>query len=109
MPSSRPAQADEGNGSISTERSPLLGGLNGTVSGDGAIVEPENAQPTSEGASDDDEQIVLADEPSTKKLLAIMGALWLGVFFAALGTFDCTFPHPRTQYLSLPSFHMDQT
>ena len=50
-----------------------------------AVVEPENAQPISDGAGDDDQEIALADEPSTKKLIAIMGSLWVGVFFAALG------------------------
>lgn len=29
--------------------------------------------------------VPIADEPSTKKIVLIMGCLWLGSFFAALG------------------------
>lgn len=67
----------EGNGSAeATERSPLLRDEEQNANGahDGA---PNGA------ASTDD--AVLAEEPSTKKLLAIMSAMWLGSFFAALG------------------------
>jgi hypothetical protein len=90
-------QPHEGDNDASTERSPLLGrhqaGHNDTTVGNGAVVEPENAQPISDGAGDDDQEIALADEPSTKKLIAIMGSLWLGVFFAALGTLIALFPY----------------
>lgn len=82
-------QPHGGDNDTSTERSPLLGrhqgGQNDTTAGNGTVVEPENAQPISDGAGDDDQEIALADEPSTKKLIAIMGSLWVGVFFAALG------------------------
>ncbi|KEF51748.1 uncharacterized protein A1O9_12085 [Exophiala aquamarina CBS 119918] len=97
MPTSTPAQPHEDEGHASTERSPLLGRLNETVNSNGAIVvEPENAQPVSDGAGGVGEQEpALANEPSTKKLLAIMGALWLGVFFAALdGTIVATLTAP---------------
>lgn len=36
--------------------------------------------------SHDEDDAPLAEEASTKELLAVMGAIWMGVFFAALGT-----------------------
>ncbi|KIW24775.1 uncharacterized protein PV07_10468 [Cladophialophora immunda] len=60
-----------------TETSPLLSEQNG------AAVDPESAQPAPETGAD---EIALAEEPSTKKLVAIMAATWIGVFFAALDT-----------------------
>lgn len=79
-----------------TETSPLLGGHQ-----NGQTVQPINAQPGSSNSSEnvangnggssdssDVENITaLAEEPSTKKLVAIMAAIWTGVFFAALGMF----------------------
>lgn len=66
-----------------SETSPLLGGhQNG-----GQQVDPENAQPAADDNDTETNEIALAEEPSTKKLVAIMGAIWLGVFFAALGTY----------------------
>ncbi len=63
-----------------SETSPLLG----QDEQNGQAVDPENTQPSPDsGAS----EIALAEEPSTKKLVAIMGAIWTGVFFAALGTY----------------------
>jgi hypothetical protein len=50
--------------------------------------EEQNGSPVEDGGQDGAQQaddVPLAEEPSTKKLLAIMGALWLGSFFAALG------------------------
>ncbi|KIW45506.1 uncharacterized protein PV06_03892 [Exophiala oligosperma] len=78
-----------------TETSPLLGGHQ-----NGQTVQPINAQPGSSNSSEnvangnggssdssDVENITaLAEEPSTKKLVAIMAAIWTGVFFAALDT-----------------------
>ncbi|KIW96206.1 uncharacterized protein Z519_03274 [Cladophialophora bantiana CBS 173.52] len=60
-----------------TETSPLLGSENG------AAVDPESAQSVPETGAG---EIALAEEPSTKKLVAIMAATWIGVFFAALDT-----------------------
>ena len=65
-----------------SEHSPLLGKSNGSANGH--IVDPEdqsNANPQTDGA----DEVVLAEEPSTRKLVLTMVAIWLGVFFAALG------------------------
>jgi hypothetical protein len=65
---SRPSEA--------TERTPLLRD------------EEQNGSPVEDGGQDGTQQaddVPLAEEPSTKKLLATMGAMWLGSFFAALG------------------------
>ena len=59
------------------ERTSLLDSQNGTT------VHPESTQPTPET---DTTEIAVAEEPSTSKLLAIMGAAFIGVFFAALDT-----------------------
>lgn len=59
-----------------TERSPLLQD------------EEQNGRPAqngNHGASQDNTDTPLAEEPSTRKLLGIMSAMWLGSFFAALG------------------------
>lgn len=72
----------DANDQAPTETSPLLGHQNGQT------VEPTNAQPrSSENSSDVENTIALAEEPSTKKLVVIMAAIWTGVFFAALGMF----------------------
>jgi hypothetical protein len=59
-----------------TENSPLLAdqdrGANGHIADDG---------PQDDGAND----TVLADVPPTKKLVITLGAIFVGVFFAALG------------------------
>jgi hypothetical protein len=50
--------------------------------------EEQNESPAEDGRQDGAQQaddVPLAEEPSTKKLLAIMSAMWLGSFFAALG------------------------
>lgn len=62
--------------SEATERTPLLRD------------EEQNESPVEDGGQDGAQQaddVPLAEEPSTKKLFAIMGAMWLGSFFAALG------------------------
>lgn len=67
-----------------SETSPLLGQPGETANGH--TVDPENSPAAPDnGAS----EVVLAEEPSTRKLAVIMGAIWLGVFFAALGMFHC--------------------
>ena len=53
--------------------------------------EEQNGRPVANGASDGSQEasdVPLAEEPSTRKLLAIMSAMWLGSFFAALGESD---------------------
>jgi hypothetical protein len=67
---SRPSEA--------TERSPLLQD------------EEQNGSLVQDGGHDGTQEandVPLAEEPSTKKLLAIMSAMWLGSFFAALGKY----------------------
>lgn len=84
-----------------SETSPLLsqpnrggntdGGGSGTGNGNGNgyVVDLENSQPpaTATENAGHDHGVALAEEPSTKKLVAIMAASWIGVFFAALGTY----------------------
>jgi hypothetical protein len=64
---------------VQTERSPLLGDdqLNGHVQENGY---------TGQNDASNDEDVPLAKEATTKELLAVMAAIWMGVFFAALGT-----------------------
>ena len=52
--------------------------------------EPETSDdgPNDDGAPDGDDEVVFAEEPSTKKLIATMASMWIGVFFAALGMFS---------------------
>ena len=66
----------DSSSSEATERTPLLRD------------EEQNGSPVEDGGQDGGQQaddVPLAEEHSTKKLLAIMGAMWLGSFFAALG------------------------
>ena len=66
-----------------TERTPLVR----DEEQNGDLVE-DGGQHSAQQADD----VPLAEEPSTKKLLAIMSAMWLGSFFAALGkssNFSC--------------------
>ena len=63
----------------STERSPLLRD------------EEQNGRPVQDEGLDGAQEasdVPLAEELSTKKLLAIMSAMWLGSFFAALGKYS---------------------
>lgn len=66
-----------------SEQSPLLADRrhaeNGHVTGD-AEHQPADAE------QDGTDEVVLADEASNKKLVAILFTLFIGVFFAALGT-----------------------
>ncbi len=70
-----------------SETSPLLGTQRAEeadldANANGVVVDPENGQPEAENESD---ETVLADEPGTAKLVAVMASVWTGVFFAALG------------------------
>jgi len=75
------------------ERSPLLGEhINGNGNGNGNVGEEQDADADALEAQAEQERreyevgaTVVAEEPSTRKLLVTMGALWLGTFFAALG------------------------
>ena len=64
-----------------SEQSPLLGEQNGSANGH---IDSEQQQ-TADSHADGAEEVVLADEPPTSKLILIMFACMLGVFFAALG------------------------
>lgn len=69
---------------IVSETSPLLNNQqqqhhDGIANGNAASSEDSNES----GAH----EVALAEEISTKKLLAIMGAIWIGVYFAALGMY----------------------
>ncbi|KIV91981.1 hypothetical protein PV10_06466 [Exophiala mesophila] len=67
---------------VSDETSPLLGGQqqqqNGTANG--------NITHTHDSNESGVQSATLLEETSTKKLFAIMGAIWIGVYFAALDT-----------------------
>ena len=63
-----------------TEQSPLL---NHEADSTDAIVQ-ENGNPNHDTTHNQDD-VPLAEEPSTRELLAMMAAIWMGVFFAALG------------------------
>lgn len=52
----------------------------------GYRVDLENSQPP-ELPSAEEDNAVTVDEPSTRMLVAIMTASWIGVFFAALGMY----------------------
>ncbi len=62
-----------------SERSPLLGNENGSINGQ--AIDPESHATQSDAV----DQVILAEEPSTQKLALTLGAVWIGVFFAALG------------------------
>lgn len=65
-----------------SEHSALLGQQNGSANGH--VVDPED-QSHANAHSDSADEVVLAEEPPTRKLVLTMVAIWLGVFFAALG------------------------
>lgn len=65
---------------VATERSRLLDHQPGSAD---EIVR-EDGNPNHDDTQDEDD-VPLAKEPSTRELLVLMGAIWMGVFFAALG------------------------
>ena len=69
---------------IASERSPLLGERSDQIpyQNDEAGLE---AQAEQEQREYDAGATVVADEPSTKKLVVTMASLWVSTFFAALG------------------------
>lgn len=67
---------------LASERSPLLGGSGSTANGH--IGEDAERQ-AADGEQDGTDEVVLAEEASNKKLVAILFTLFIGVFFAALG------------------------
>jgi len=66
-----------GDESAPSERGPLLGEQNGSTVEEGTVARHDGA--------DESGNAPIAKDPSTKELLAIMAALWLGSFMAALG------------------------
>jgi MFS family permease len=76
---------DDGANTSPGETDPLL---SAQQNHNGTIVRIENSQPgaTAEDIDNDDGDDDDAESPSTKKLIAIMAATWIGVFFAALDT-----------------------
>lgn len=68
---------------VSDERSPLLAEANGHAPEDGGL----EAQAEQEQREYDVGSVPIAEEPSMKKLLIVMGSLWMSTFFAALGIF----------------------
>ena len=87
--------ARDGETTIASERSPLLAKADGSqANGDiqeevaslsGEISDGEANEPGETGIK----------EPTPKELFLIMGSLYLGVFFAALGTYSLSFPRRR--------------
>jgi hypothetical protein len=67
---------------VADERSPLLGERSIQPANDDAGLE---AQAEQEQREHDAGATVVADEPSTKKLVVTMASLWVSTFFAALG------------------------
>ena len=68
---------------IADERSPLLGDQNQPPPNnddEGLEAQAEQEQREYEAGA-----TVIADEPSTKKLVVTMSSLWVSTFFAALG------------------------
>lgn len=63
-----------------TERSRLLDTESGRTNPDG-----RGDGHASEAHEQDADNVPLAEEVSTKELLVVMAAIWMGVFFAALG------------------------
>lgn len=65
-----------------TEASPLLAKVESRSSnGD---LEPAHRQVSQQPDDDDDDGTPIADEPTTGKLLLVLGSVWLGCFLAAL-------------------------
>lgn len=65
-----------------SETSPLLGDSNGKINpNDGPSQEGNTGDA---GESRDENDVPFADEPSTGKLLLVMGSIWCGTFLAAL-------------------------
>jgi hypothetical protein len=65
-----------------SERTPLLQEVEPEPIDDGAV---EQQQQRIEGTYEGDDTTVFAEEPSTRKLVVIMGSVWVGVFLGALG------------------------
>ena len=71
-----------GHGSPSAdEQSPLLG--NGKTGPDHGSI--ERGQENDGGQEDSEDEVPIAEEPSTAKLLLVLGSIWIGCFLAALG------------------------
>ena len=66
----------------SSETSPLLGNSNGKINPNDGPSQEGNIGDA--GESRDENDVPLAEEPSTGKLLLVMGSIWCGSFLAAL-------------------------
>ena len=53
----------------------------------GHAVDPEHQR--QDASQDENQEIVLAKEPDTKRLILIFFSVWISVFFAALGMRFC--------------------
>jgi MFS family permease len=67
----------------SDERSPLLGQQ--TSPANGQAVDSE-ASTSANAQTDGVSEVIVAEEPSTRRLLIIIGSMWIGCYFAALDT-----------------------
>lgn len=74
--------AEPASNERATETSPLLGNHNGKHHVDDEA--NENGHAGDDGPDQDENDTPLAEEPSTGKLLLVMGSIWFGTFLAAL-------------------------
>lgn len=65
-----------------SETSPLLGEGNAKVTSDAHLSQEGDANNAGDGQ--DENEVPLAEEPSTGQLLLVMGSIWFGTFLAAL-------------------------
>lgn len=68
-----------------SERTPLLQELPPEPIADDGAIEQQQAQ--IEGDWEPENAVPIADQPSTKKLVVILGSIWVGVFLGALGLY----------------------
>jgi hypothetical protein len=65
-----------------SERTSLLHEVEPEPIDDGAV---EQQQERIQGTYEGDDTTLFAEQPSTKKLVVILGSVWVGVFLGALG------------------------
>lgn len=83
------SEQEDGSGEVS-ERSPLLA----STPRDNRSIE----RTSTEGQQDDTSSVPIAEEPSTLRLVFIMGSVWIGVFIGALdGTIIATLSAPISE------------
>lgn len=75
---------------VEEEQRPLLD-PNHPEEGHGTIArESRDGGEGGEYGEDGEADVPIAEEPTTWKLITIIGAVWIGSFFAALGTLEIT-------------------